>query len=77
MPNKCLLCAKPAPNKAYNKHIPPDVKHWNNKAYFCDKCKRREDIKINWIFKECTRCKNYGKTDSTCWECIEGNMFEK
>jgi len=76
MPYKCLLCTEPATNKAYNKHIPTDVKGWKNRAYFCDKCKRRKDIKRNWIFEECLTCKNYGKT-VICWDCKNGNMFEK
>jgi len=77
MKQKCLLCAKPATNKAYNKHIPTDVKGWNNSAYFCDKCKQLKHIKRNWIFKDCPACNKYGAVDGACWDCKEGNMFVK
>lgn len=74
--NRCLLCCKFAKYKAYNKHIPNDDIDWRNWAWFCNICKKRPDIKRNWIFKECPKCINYGKTDSICWDCINGSVYE-
>jgi len=75
--HKCLLCNEKAEYKAYNKHIPNNIKGWSNSAWFCAKCSQRLDIKQSWIFKDCSKCVNYGKTDGICWDCVDGSLYKK